>query len=197
MIGIPKYIQPYANNVKISGDTVSFALKCTCGCDSFALHKNTHSTGEKEAIEEYESSIPDTGFHTIHIDTDKDGKPYAYIKKFFFFKKYLDFPDPPYFTYIHVVKAICESCKQEITIFDNRFHGYDSLSTTEEQYNYVPHYSSHKTSFSRVMIKLEHLKDLSQPQDEEECYDYNEFGWIGIYKISGNKKILYFDEETA
>lgn len=42
---------------------------------------------------------------------------------------------------IKVVKAICTSCENEIVVFDNRFHGYDSENTTKEELDYAPHFS--------------------------------------------------------
>lgn len=92
MIAVPDYLVPFASNVKPTKDAVCFDIQCTCGCRSFELAKNSCTAEEKKTLEEYERSLPKTGWHTIYGGIDKDGKPYSYIRKWVFFKKYIDFP---------------------------------------------------------------------------------------------------------
>ena len=112
MIAVPAYLSPFADNIRTTKEAISFDIKCTCGCASFRLAKNSHTVEEKKMLEECERSQPKTGWHNIYGGIDKDGKPYSYILRFFFFKKYIEFTPEPFFAHIKVVKAICDSCEK-------------------------------------------------------------------------------------
>ncbi|MBR6430313.1 MAG: hypothetical protein IKS27_03785 [Oscillospiraceae bacterium] len=189
MIAVPAYLTSFADSIRTAKETLSFDIKCTCGCGSFKLVKNSHTAEEKKTLEEYEQSLPKTGWHTIYGGIDENGKPYSYIRKLFFFKKYIEFPPEPFFVNIKVVKAICESCKKEIILFDSRLNGYDSQESTDEELEYDPYFKKSNSQCCGVSVKLE--------QFEDENIDPNHFSWIWIYKKDGSRKTVFFDEETA
>jgi len=153
------------------------------------LRKNAFSAEEKRILDEYEESFPDIGWHNLYGGIGEAKKPYHYIRRFFFFKKYLEFPTAPFFANIRTVKAVCESCNKEIVIFDSRVHGYDSMDTSVEELEYVPSYSERKTEYCNVSVELE--------QSEDEDLDARYFSGIRIYKTTGRKKMKYFEAETA
>ena len=105
MTGVPEYLKPYSSMTNQKSSRLSFHLKCTCGCDVFSIVGNSYTQEEKRLKKEYEEKIPDTGRHSIHGGVDAGGKPYCYIKKFFFFKKYIELPHEPVFMGINVIKA--------------------------------------------------------------------------------------------
>ena len=166
MIAVPAYLSPFADNIRTTKEAISFDIKCTCGCASFRLAKNSHT-----------------------VEENKDGKPYSYILRFFFFKKYIEFTPEPFFAHTKVVKAICDSCKKEIILFDSRLNGYDSQEATDEELAYNPYFKNSTSQCCDVSVKLE--------QFEDEDIDPNHFSWIRIYKKNGNKKTAFFDDETA
>ena len=142
MIAVPDYIKPYADNVKIKNNKVAFSVKCSCGCESFRLLRNIYTDEEDRQIAECDRiNDKKVGWHTIYGGLDKDGKPYQYIKILGIIKKYFEWEVQPLCANIKVVKAICTSCENEIVVFDNRFHGYDSENTTKEELDYAPHFS--------------------------------------------------------
>ena len=188
MAAVPDYLAPYAYNIRTTRQTVAFDIQCTCGCASFGLLQNSRTEEEIRALEKYEQSKPRTGWHTLHGGIDQNGKPYLYIRKLFFFKKYIEWPTEPFFVKIKIVKAICESCKKEIILFDSRSNGGDPRETTEEEAAYEPYFENSISQYCGVSVKLE------QPESEDIGPDH--FSWIGIYKKDGNKKTIFFDEET-
>ena len=169
---------------------ISFGIKCTCGCEVFSLAKNTLSAEEKKAVEEVEKQEPNTGWHNLYGITGEDGKNHWYIRRFFFWKKEIFFPEYPYYYGINVIKAVCSSCQKEILLFDNRLHGWDSQDIPEEKQNYVPHFSKRLTKPGKVLVRLE------QPDDVEEV-NPRLFTSIVIYTVRENHKKAFFDEETA
>ena len=189
MIGVPKYLSQYLSEKKQTGCTLSFKLKCICGCDVFSTVKNSCTPEEKRLQKEYEEKIPNTGWHTIYGGLDTNGKPYSYIKRFFFFKKHIVFPQEPVFMGIHVIKATCSQCKKEITVFDSRYHGYDSQFTSEEQKAYVPHFENSKERVGKITITME--------QYAEEDVVPEHFSWIQIFVVNGDKRHTFFDAETG
>jgi len=189
MIAVPAYLAPFAENISTAKETVSFDIRCTCGCASFQLVKNSHTAEEKKALEEYEQKLPKTGWHTIYGGINQDGKPYAYIRKLFFFRKYIEFPAEPFFANIKIVKAICESCKKEIILFDSRMNGYDSQESLQDEFAYDPYFKESEPQGSGISVKILQFKD--------EHIDPNHFSSIRIHKKNGNKKTVFFDEETA
>ena len=189
MTGVPDYISLFAYDIKTKKDEVSFRVQCACGCRTFALLKNTFSAEEKSILDEYEKALPQVRRHTVYGGIGEDGQPYHYIRRFFFFKKYLKFPPPPFFANIRTVKAVCESCKKEIVLFDSRLHGYNSMEVSEEERQYVPSFDEQKTDHCGVSVTLE--------QPEDEALDARYFSGIRIDKTTGGKKLEFFKAETA
>ena len=189
MADIPEYLSGFASGKKQNGSRVSFQLKCPCGCELFSVVRNSRTPEEKRLEREYEENLPDIGWHTIYGDRDADGKLYSYIKKFFFFKKRIDFPPSPAFMDVNVIKATCSQCKKEFTVFDSRYHGYDAQFAAEEQKAYVPHFENSKAKTGNITVTLE--------QNDEESVAPEYFSWIQISVMNGNKKHTFFDAETG
>ena len=189
MTGVPDYISPFAYDIKTTKDEVSFRVQCTCGCRTFALRKNTFSAEEKRILDDYAKALPKIRWHTVWGGIGEDGQPYHYIRRFFFFKKYLELPPPPFFANIRTVKAVCESCKKKIVLFDSRLHGCDAMEASEEERQYVPSYNEQKTDYCGVSVKLEQLED--------EELDARYFSGIQIYRIMGSKTLEFFEAETV
>lgn len=189
MIAVPEYLLPYAHRTKIVKEAVSFDLECTCGCSDFALLKNSFTAEEERVLKEYEQSFPNTGWHTVYSEKGEDEKPRFYIKRLFFFKQYLVFPQAPVFADIKVIKAICKSCGKEILIFDSRLHGYDSIESSDEKKAYIPHFNENKAQDGNVSVKIE--------QNDEADVDSALFSNICVYLSSHDRKRLCFEWETA
>ena len=67
MIGVPAYLNSYANNVEVRKNLINFSLRCNCGCESFWLLKNTYTDEENKQIEEVRRiNDKKVGWHTIH-----------------------------------------------------------------------------------------------------------------------------------
>ena len=189
MTGVPEYLKPYSLTANQKSSRLSFQLKCTCGCDVFSIIGNSYTQEEKRIKKEYEDKIPDTGWHTIYGGIDASGKPYCYIKKFFFFKKYIELPQEPVFMGINVIKAACSQCQKEIVVFDSRYNGYDSQFTTEEQKEYIPSFENSKAEVGNITVALE--------QDDAEDIAPELFLGIRIAVKNGQKKRIIFDAETG
>ena len=189
MISVPAYIEPFADNVKINKDMVSFSLKCKCGCESLRLARNNYTDEESREIEKCNRiNEKKVGWHSIHGGIDEMGKTYHYIKVLGVFKKYFEWEPEPLCAGIKVVKAICTSCENEIIVFDNRSHGYDSADTSKEAYEYIPHFDGTWEEECGVTVKIE---------QNEESDDSNMFSNITIYTERNGKKKEFFDMETA
>lgn len=189
MIEVPEYLNQYVFKKMQKGNRLSFKIKCTCGCEDFSIVRNSYTKDEKRLKKEYEGKEPVTGWHSIYGGIDANGKPYNYIRKFFFFKKYIEFPPEPEFMRVNVIKATCSQCNNEIVIFDNRYHGYDSQFTTEEQRLYAPHFETIKAQKGNIFVSIEQY-DKADVAPEL-------FSWIQISVTDGNKTRKFFEAETG
>lgn len=204
MVPIPVYLEKYAAEKRQKNNKISFRLKCTCGCETFFIPKKIYTKEEKEFIKEYEGKIPNIGWHTLCGETDVNGNECWYIKKFFIFKKYLEFPKPPIFLDIKVIKVICSQCQKEIVVFDNRCHGYDGMTTDNiKKTKYIPHFEECNNMIYNIYVTIKNDTSLEEFNDNlgDECsYEFysNAFSRIIIFGVdeNGKKKILC-DEETA
>ncbi|MCI7554073.1 MAG: hypothetical protein MST00_01330 [Tenericutes bacterium] len=204
MIPIPNYINQYALAKKQKNNRLYLSLKCSCGCEKFHILKNDYTDEEKELIEEYEANYPKTGFHSTYFEADSNGNVYSYIKILGIFKKRIVFPNQPICLSVKTIKAICTKCKNEILVFDNRYYGYDGMTSENvEEKKYIPHLKMiNKKSYSIEMIieNDESLEKFNEAIGEEKSFDFysNSFSWIRINKIDeNNKKTLVEDIETA
>lgn len=189
MVGVPEYLNKYVSEKKQQETRLSFKIKCTCGCEFFSILRNSYTKDEKRLKKEYEEKVPDPGWHTIYGGIDANGKPYSYIKKIFFFKKYIEFPPEPVFMGVNVIKAICSQCNNEIVIYDSRYHGYDSQFITEEQRLYVPHFENSKAINGNIFISLEQYDEVDVSPEH--------FSRIQISVTEGDKRRKFFDAETG
>ena len=186
---VPDYLEKYAYDISTKKDKVTFKLKCTCGCQSFDVIKNHYTAEEVRLVFEYEKSLPRTGGHSIYGGIDANGNHYSYIKILGLFKKYVKLPKAPYFVGIEVIKAVCNNCKNEIICFDSRLHGLSSISDiSEEKRNYLPHFDTGDGKSGKVVMVLE--------QDGNEENEPQLFTGIQIYIDAGNKRRLFYDQET-
>lgn len=204
MTPVPDYLKQYAINTKQRGNSLSFTLKCSCGCDTFSVMEKDYTDDEKRIISEYEKSIPNIGFHSLYGGVDSDGKPYSYIKILGIFKKPITFPEAPVFMQFDVIKAICPKCQKEIVIFDSRHHGYDGMiSDDEEMKKYILHFKQKGTEPCKIEVTVENEPSLEafQKITNHDCsfeFYSNAFCSISIRRIDINgKKRLLFDFETA
>lgn len=204
MVPLPEYLKQYALEKKQKGNRCSFKVKCTCGCETFTVLKKNYTNDEKQLIKEYEASIPNTGWHTIHGGIDSNGNPYSYIRILGIFRKYVKFPAPPIFMEIDVIKAKCALCQNEIVLFDSRYHGYNGMTFNDEEVKkYIPHFKQRGNKLYHIEITIENepsLEAFNEVIGEQCSLDFysNSFSWIGIYGLdeNGKKKLLY-DFETA
>lgn len=186
---VPDYLEKYAYDTNATRDTVSFGLKCTCGCQSFDLLKNVYTAEEERLACEYEKSLHGVGWHSIFGGIDENGNHYSYIKILGLFKKHVKIPKAPYFVGVEVIKAVCEKCQNEIIVFDSRLHGLSSISdTTEEKQDYIPHFDIENKQTGKVVIVLE--------QDGNEGNEPQMFTGIRIYVETDCKKRLFYSQET-
>lgn len=204
MIPIPEYLKQYASAEKRAGNRLSFRLQCTCGCDTFALWKNSYTEEEQRSIHEYEDSFPHIGGHALYGRIDSEGKPYHYIKILGIFKKKIQIPSPPVFMGICVIRAVCPRCEHEIVLFDSRCHGYDGMNAAcEETRIYTPHFKQVGNGSHGIEIavenepSLEAFCDAAGQKCSQEFYS-NAFGRICIRTVDAHgKKKLFYDMETA
>ncbi len=186
---VPNHLKKYAYDVNTSQDTVSFRLKCNCGCKDFDLLKNTYTAEEERSVHAYEKSLPKTGWHAVYGGIDANGNRYTYIKILGLFKKHVRFPEAPYFVGIEVMKAVCKNCKKEIILFDNRMHGSSSVKgISEDKMNYLPYFDDGKKKPGKVIVVLD--------CDEAEEADPNMFTRIRVYSITDQRKSLFYEQET-
>ncbi|MBQ4601844.1 MAG: hypothetical protein IJB24_03190 [Clostridia bacterium] len=199
MIPVPEYLKQYASENKQKGNSLSFKLKCTCGCESFTIFEKDYTDNEKQLITQYENKIPDTGSHPIYGGIDSDGNPYSYIKILGIFKKHIEFPQPPGFMWIDVIKAVCSHCQSEIVLFDNRCYGYDGMTVDNEvEKNYICHFRQRDNTSYGIWItvenepSLEEFNEMMNQQCSLEFYS-NSYSRIRIHGFdeNGKKKLLY------
>ena len=182
---VTEYLRQYTSDKKQKGGSISFKLKCTCGCEAFYVVKNSRTPQEARMQKEYEEKLPNTGWHSIYGGLDANGEPYYYIKRFFFFKKRIMLPKEPVFMGIHAIKAICSRCQKEIAVFDSRYNGYDSQFATEEQKAYVPHFENSNEKAGNIKIVM------------EQCDGAEDFSRIQVFVSDGDKSHKFFDAETG
>ena len=85
--------------------------------------------------------------------------------------------------------AVCKNCKNEIICFDSRLHGLSSISDiSEEERNYLPHFDTGDGKSGKVIMVLD--------QDGNEENEPQLFTGIQIYIDTGNKRRLFYDQET-
>lgn len=204
MIPVPNYLKQYASEKNQKSSRIFFRLKCTCGCETFFVPEKVYTKEEKELIKEYESKIPDTSWHILCGERDSDCNVRWYIRRFFIFKKYIEFPDQPSFMSVKVIKVNCSQCQKEIIVFDNRYHGYDGMiSDNKEEKNYTPKFKENDSISYKIEITIENdvsLDEFNERTGEEHSYEFysNAFSWIKICRIDANgKKKILCDEETA
>ena len=103
-----------------------------------------------------------------------------------------------------MIKVICSKCQKEIVLFDNRYYGYDGMtSDNEEKRKYILHYKQRGKEPHSIEVAIENepsLEDFNMVIGESVTYDFysNSFSWIGIYIIdeNGKKKKLYAFETS-
>lgn len=104
-----------------------------------------------------------------------------------------------------VIKAKCETCGTEHTVFDSRCHGYDALTDEKRprEIEYHPRMKQKGKNALRIALKItndasldEFMENTGELYDEE--FYSNAFGSIAIYVIDDNgKKKRIFAAETA
>ena len=204
MIPIPNYLKEYASTSSQKGNELSFILRCTCGCEDFYVLENIFTKDEKALVNEYEKNVPNIRWHSIYGELDSNGKPYNYIKILGLFKKRIVFPQAPVFMKVNVIKGICSHCQQEVVLFDSRYHGYDGMTSNDEEVRkYTPVFKQVDNKTYGVIVAIENEQTLESFNEiiSEQCsYEFysNSFISISIYTKEeyGKKRILY-SFETA
>ena len=204
MIPIPDYLRQYASNPLQKGNQLSICLNCSCGSKSFYIFEKNYSNNERKLIDQYEKSFPNTGLHSIYGEIDSNGNIYHYIKILGIFKKKIQIPTPPIFYTIHVTKAVCSKCQNEIVLFDNRYYGYDGMNAdNEEAKNYVLDLKARNQKVYSIEVVVENelsLREFNEAIGENVSLEHysNSFSRICIKGTDDSgKKTLLCDFETS
>ena len=190
---IPKYLKEISEIIKTSKNFEITKIKCKCGYNHFFVYEFCESTNANDKL----------GFGELVRENDK----LYWVKRNFFGKivKKIECDNTIGKKQRRIIKAKCEKCGMEYTLFDNFKHGYDAviqqdscISENETPFDFRKVYSQP----IEVFVKI--YQDISFDQFKEEFknIDYsnylNSFSSIDIYGInSKSKKIKICSEETA
>lgn len=210
MIPIPEYLSYISIFGYSKKDYVNFSIKCPCGCNTFFIYENELTKEEKKEVKPFYDAmlyLHGNDGYGCSITVDENGTRHFWkiLSPDKSKKEEVYLPPKPLYAGIVVIKAKCESCGREHILFDNRFHGYDGM-TSDKTADVLAHKlffkQKSKQSFS-VTIKVENAPSLEDFNYQSETYfdekQYsNAFSWIVIYRTNnfGVKKKL-FDYETA
>lgn len=188
----PKHLENCTFISKEKEYNLVLTCRCKCGCSTFTSYINTLSKEEQKVVNELNKQNPlNSGFKTLHVETDKNGNHKWYYKYLFgLIKKEIHIPQYPFYAKISVAKIQCCNCNTQYIIYDNRYNGYDAGIDTpsDEEKNYQVEYKKLSENCS-VTINLEYADDIEEP---------NDFISIDIYtRNSNNKKKLLLSEETG
>lgn len=214
---VPVYLKEIAYNCVQKKKSVIFDLKCTCGNETFKLMKG--KTNElKKREEQWDKYWKKYRFIPILAFGDaierKSGKRYWFGRTFFDIrigKFYTD--DSPAVMDLCVVKAICSNCGKEHILFDNRNHGYDTLSEIVDTQRLgvvgMPFADESLLKFRACQSKncsvkvavqntltMEDFYETFGDDATEECYSLA-FSWITIISTNEGKSRTVLDLETA
>ena len=211
MIPVPAYLRAHAQSVKYTKSWTSFTFACTCGCHSFAPFVNYYTSEEETALKPYYDALHNSlsGCWGSTCTKDDDGTLHHW--KLFSHaglngpKEEVFIPEHPFYAGITAIKIKCTLCGEEHLIFDNRYHGYDGMTSThtEEALNYQPQFRPKCRSAVGIEIKVENDPSLDKFEENAglrltETQYSNAFSWIKIYAVNPNgKKRVIFEYETA
>ena len=129
-MNVPTYLKPFAANAVIGKHTVSFQVRCSCGCETLQLTHRTPTPAEIAAAEKWQG-------YTTNYDYKKDQ---WYMQKGKLFAKKKEYISEDEAMLLHpntVVRAVCTACGKEILLFDEVEHGYDSSDPRKPDPDFV------------------------------------------------------------
>lgn len=212
MVPIPKHLKENAVSQKESDNTVSFSLRCSCGCEQFIIIENYLSKDEKvlckpyyDALELLHLDLPGKTFgSTYSIDENGKGHHWKLLSEDGKQRREVIVPDRPFFVGISVIKARCPMCGRLIPVFDSRKNGYNGItSPNEEALCYEPHFKQKGKKQYKITITVENDPSLVEFQEATGnicSFDFysDAYSWITIHGIDDSgKKIKLYDIETA
>ena len=205
---IPEYLQKYAVNPQTKKNHTTFDLRCTCGHELFHASRRAETKEEKRLLKPYYDYL-EFIYKCPRKYTIDENKIVHYWHSENGVWVEDNYPERPFFAGIEVFRVTCAACGHEITVFDSRYHGYDTLycdELTPEAKAYQPTLrptGNRDGSPMRIALRLEHDESLEEFRENvgseatpEEYADA--FTWIWIYGIGKNgKRKKLFESETA
>lgn len=210
-IPVPAYLKHLAVPEKQQNTWVHFRVRCTCGCERFAVYQNTLTREEKLLERPYYDALTRlcTGGGASMCTRDEDGtlhhwKLYEPEKGLQERHEEIVVPEQPYFSSVVVIQLRCSACGAEHLLFDSRVHGYDGVTgeTSPETMDYTPHFRV-KCADTAVAVKVENDPCLEEFREHTgleltEAQYADAFSWIVVYRINEKgKKVKIFEQETA
>ena len=202
-VPIPNYLKQISVLQKQSGNTTSFSLKCTCGCNTFFVYQNYLNKEEKALEKPYVDALTevlclDNALKAITRDEDGNShywRLYEPHKGLDGKREEMVVPARPFFCGIVAIKIKCADCGKEYLLFDSRIHGYDGMTGKEspETMRYEPHFKLKCREAVSLSVKVENDESFEEFRENgeigfsEEQYS-DAFTWIWIYKTDKNGK---------
>ena len=126
---IPMYLKHLAYEANEKKNSVSFKIKCDCGCNEFDFYKKILSTEDEENKKRYEELLKK---YKGMAYSDKEGNFWFCSKSFLGIgKKKIKLTRKEFEELISyerkVFKAKCINCGQEYILFDSQLNGYDAV----------------------------------------------------------------------
>ena len=209
MVPIPQYLKVIAVHESSKGEWTTFSLKCPCGCTSFFYSENYETKEEKELMKPYRDAweeIYKIGYASMGHWVDELGRSHTWriISRNGdeVIKQDVIEPTMPFFATIMRITVKCADCGTEHVLFDNRYHGYDGITSshTAEELAYAPAMRQRRGGPIALQVKIENDET---PESFHTCTaadaaDYSDaFSWIIVYKVKDGKRTKIFEAETA
>jgi hypothetical protein len=196
---VPAYLKSFVKVTKLTKSDAVLKVFCECGCTEFYLLENMLDAGEEQKIRAYEKRLRSWGRIENQIDP-MTGKRYL-VKKSFWgrISDKIPIDDLPSMKRTHILKVKCSRCASEKVIFDNRYHGYNAVTSDSPTPSEEVEYPFRNLQSTPTDIEIKITNDLTYEELEgrytmEEVS--NAFTNISIYTIQNRKKKV-FEEETA
>lgn len=190
---IPSYLKEISKEIYSDKKSTKIQIKCTCGCDDFKLFKRRKSKEEIEIEKQYEKQLIKEFGRGLEMQSDSNGKVFMIRRNFFgkIIKKVeIDKLDIPVFK--NYIRAKCNYCGEEFTLFDENIHGYDAIVSKPKAYlnNEIYNYSNDSNKVEIIIYYNDDNEDDDLIEDKSLA-----FGRIKIIKNNNHKKVTYFDFE--
>ena len=187
-------------------NTVSFKIKCDCGCKQFYLYKRILDNKDRKDKEQYETLLKKYNGSSY---SDKEGNLWLCSKSFWGFKrKKIKLTRSEFKELISydrkIIKVRCVSCEKEHILFDSKYNGYDAVVDLLEEKSDIEKKLLFKL-FSKDVVSCEIILRNTVGYEEFmeefkgvgtfEMYT-NAFSDIKIIAIKDGKKKTVFTAET-